>query len=251
MQEWFGPGAGFASAFTMQEVSHRPEVLAGMVEVQQLRCAGPPIRHHVPDPGRAIGHDQHVPTARQSVAQGFPMQPPPQLQRFVSPDAFHAALDAEVRKHDPSHRPIADGSDIAAWGQAHLPFLRRFLPYEYGVPGERWLNILMNRIDPQLFSACFMSWASELRADAPALLALDGKTSRRTHDRSAGKAALHLVSGLDLQTSRGRQQYIDAGAKLDKANALPARYPISNFLGKHDTPGQQAGDLLAGISFGD
>ena len=87
-----------------------------------------------------------------------------------------------------------DFDDIAAWGQAHLPFLRRFLPYEHGVPGERWLNILMNRIDPQLFSACFMSWASELRPDAPELLALDGKTSRRTHDRSAGKAALHLVS---------------------------------------------------------
>jgi predicted transposase YbfD/YdcC len=87
-----------------------------------------------------------------------------------------------------------DFDDIAAWGQAHLPFLRRFLPYEHGVPGERWLNILMNRIDPELFSACFMAWASELRPDAPALLALDGKTSRRTHDRSAGKAALHLVS---------------------------------------------------------
>ena len=43
--------------------------------------------------------------------------PPPQLPHFVSPDDFHAALDAEVRKGDPSHRPIADGSDIAAWGQ--------------------------------------------------------------------------------------------------------------------------------------
>lgn len=36
-----------------------------------------------------------------------------------------------------------DFDDIAAWGEAHLPFLRRFLPYEHGVPGERWLNILM------------------------------------------------------------------------------------------------------------
>jgi predicted transposase YbfD/YdcC len=87
-----------------------------------------------------------------------------------------------------------DFDDIAAWGEAHLPFLRRFLPFDHGVPGERWLNILMNRIDPELFSACFMGWANELRPDAPDLLALDGKTSRRTHDRSAGTAALHLVS---------------------------------------------------------
>ncbi len=87
-----------------------------------------------------------------------------------------------------------DFDDIAAWGEAHLDFLRRFLPFYHGVPGGRWLNILMNRIDPDLFSACFTSWACALRDDAPALIALDGKTSRRSHDRAAGKAALHLVS---------------------------------------------------------
>ncbi len=39
-----------------------------------------------------------------------------------------------------------------------------------------------------------MSWASELCPDAPSLIAVDGKTSRRSHDRAAGVAALHLVS---------------------------------------------------------
>jgi predicted transposase YbfD/YdcC len=87
-----------------------------------------------------------------------------------------------------------DFEDIAAWGEAHLGFLRRFLPFHHGVPCGRWLNILMNRIEPDLFSSCFMAWACALRADAPALIALDGKTSRRSHDRAAGKAALHLVS---------------------------------------------------------
>lgn len=87
-----------------------------------------------------------------------------------------------------------DFDDIAAWGENHLPFLRRFLPYHHGVPGARWLNILLNRIDPELFSDCFMNWASELRPDARSLIAIDGKTSRRSHDRAAGKSALHLVS---------------------------------------------------------
>ncbi len=83
-----------------------------------------------------------------------------------------------------------DFDDIAAWGEAHLGFL----PFYHGVPGGRWLNILMNRIDPDLFSACFTSWACALRddapaliaLDAPALIALDGKTSRRSHDRAQG-----------------------------------------------------------------
>jgi predicted transposase YbfD/YdcC len=114
-----------------------------------------------------------------------------------------------------------DFNDIAAWGEAHLPFLRRFLPYEHGVPGERWLNILMNRIDPELFSACFMAWASELRSDAPELLALDGKTSRRTHDRSAGKAALHLVSAFATRERLVLGQEAVA-AKSNEIEAIPA-----------------------------
>lgn len=55
---------------------------------------------------------------------------------------------------------IADCDDheaIAEWGQTHLTFLRRVLPYHHGIPGARWLTILMNRIDPELFSSAFSS----------------------------------------------------------------------------------------------
>jgi len=83
---------------------------------------------------------------------------------------------------------------IAAWGQAHLEFLRRFLPYDWGVPSGRWLNIMMNRIDPALFEACFMDWVRACWPDPPDAIAIDGKTVRRSHDRSKGRAALHLVS---------------------------------------------------------
>jgi predicted transposase YbfD/YdcC len=87
-----------------------------------------------------------------------------------------------------------DYNDIVEWGQAHLPFLRRVLPYHHGLPCADWLRVLMNRIDPHLFSACFMSWVRDLRPDAPEFIAIDGKTSRRSHDRAAGQQALHLVS---------------------------------------------------------
>jgi hypothetical protein len=52
----------------------------------------------------------------------------------------------------------------------------------------------MNRIDPELFNACFSSWVAECWPDKPALVAIDGKTSRRSHDRKTGQKALHLVS---------------------------------------------------------
>src|SRR6185369_3893288 len=92
---------------------------------------------------------------------------------------------------------IADCDDydgIAAWGDAHLGFLRRFLPYHYGIPSGRWLNILMNRVDPELFSAAFSAWVRETWPDRLELVAIDGKTSRGSHDRGADKAPLHLVS---------------------------------------------------------
>jgi predicted transposase YbfD/YdcC len=87
-----------------------------------------------------------------------------------------------------------DYDDIVDWGEAHLSFLRRFLPYHHGLPCADWLRTLMNRIDPELFQACFIAWAREWRPGAPALVALDGKTSRRSHDRRRGREALHLVS---------------------------------------------------------
>ena len=87
-----------------------------------------------------------------------------------------------------------DYDGIGEWGAAHLDVLRRYLPYHHGVPCGRWLTVLMNRIDPGLFSAAFTAWVRETWPERPDLVAIDGKTSRRSHDRSAGKAPLHLVS---------------------------------------------------------
>jgi predicted transposase YbfD/YdcC len=83
---------------------------------------------------------------------------------------------------------------ISDWGRAHLEFLRRFLPFHWGVPSGRWLNIMMNRIDPVLFAACFMDWVIACWPEPLDAIAIDGKTVRRSHDRAKGRAALHLVS---------------------------------------------------------
>ncbi len=87
-----------------------------------------------------------------------------------------------------------DCDHIAAWGETHLEVLRRHLPYADGVPGGRWLTILMNRINPALFGAAFTAWVREAWPDRPEFLATDGKTSRRSHDRASGAEPLHLVS---------------------------------------------------------
>ena len=100
---------------------------------------------------------------------------------------------------------IADCDDydsIAPGVEAHLAFLRRSLPYDHGVPGGRWLTILINRIDPALFSAAFTAWVRETWPDRPDLVALDGKTSRtQPRPQRQAKQPLHLVSAF-ATTSR-------------------------------------------------
>lgn len=123
-----------------------------------------------------------------------------------------------------------DYEDIAAWGAAHLAFLRRFLPYAHGVPGERWLTILMNRINPALFAAAFADWVRDTWPDKAGLVAIDGKTSRRSNDRAAGAAPLHLVSAF-ATTAR---LVLAQEAVPDKASELAAIPPLLERLGAED-----------------
>ena len=114
-----------------------------------------------------------------------------------------------------------DYDDIAEWGKAHLDFLRSMSEFHYGIPCEDWLRVIMNRIDPALFSACFEAWVAERWPEAPSLVALDGKTSRRSHDEAAGRRALHLVSAF----ATNRHLVLGQEAVEEKSNeiiAIPA-----------------------------
>jgi predicted transposase YbfD/YdcC len=130
---------------------------------------------------------------------------------------------------------IADCDDydgIAEWGEAHLGFLRRFLSYHHGVPSGRWLNILMNRVDPGLFSAAFTAWVRETWPDRVELVAIDGKTSRGSHDRGAARAPLHLVSAFATTTRLvlGQEAVADNGNEITTIPLLIERLAASDGL---------------------
>ena len=114
-----------------------------------------------------------------------------------------------------------DYDDIVDWGEAHLSFLRLFCEFHHGIPCADWLRTVMNRIDPELFAACFSSWVAECWPDKPDLVAIDGKTSRRSHDHKREQKALHLVSAF-ATTDRLvlGQEAIDE--KSNEITAIPA-----------------------------
>ena len=111
-----------------------------------------------------------------------------------------------------------DYDEIALWGRTHLDFLRTLSEFHFGVPCEDWLRDLMNRIDPALFRACFEAWAAERWPRPPALVALDGKTSRGSRDEAGDRKALHLVSAF----ATDRDLVLGQEAAREKSNETTA-----------------------------
>jgi predicted transposase YbfD/YdcC len=113
-----------------------------------------------------------------------------------------------------------DFDDIVAWGKHHLAFLRRFSEFHHGIPCERWLRHLVNRIDPALFGRCFNSWIAALWPHRHEFIAIDGKTSRRTHDQRKGLKALHTLSAY-ATNARLTLAQLSVPEKTNEITAIP------------------------------
>ncbi len=94
-----------------------------------------------------------------------------------------------------------DYEGIADWGEAHLDFLRRLPALQSGRAGRALAHPADEPHRPQLFSAAFTARVRESWLERVDLVAMDGKTSRRSHDRKADRGPLHLVSAF-ATTSR-------------------------------------------------
>lgn len=113
-----------------------------------------------------------------------------------------------------------DFDDIVAWGKQHLDFLRRFSEFHFGIPCERWLRSLVNRLDPALFGRCFADWTAQLWPGRHDLIAIDGKTARRTHDRRKGLKALHTLSAY-ATNARLTLAQLSVPEKTNEITAIP------------------------------
>jgi predicted transposase YbfD/YdcC len=113
-----------------------------------------------------------------------------------------------------------DFDDIVAWGENNLDFLRGFSEFHFGIPCERWLRSLVNRIDPVLFGRCFRGWIAELWPGRHDLIAIDGKTARRTHDRRKGLKALHTLSAY-ATNARLTLAQLSVPEKTNEITAIP------------------------------
>src|SRR4051794_38954815 len=87
---------------------------------------------------------------------------------------------------------------IARWAALKEEFLLQVLDLPNGVPRKDVFRRVLMTLTPAAFRACFAQWLQSLRAAAVAetgveqpVLAVDGTTARRSHDRTQGLGALH------------------------------------------------------------
>ena len=90
----------------------------------------------------------------------------------------------------------ADGrQDVERFGRAKAAWFRQFLALPHGIPSHDTFGRVLALLDPPAFERCFRNWVAAICALLPGeIIAVDGKTLRRSPDRNAGLAALHLVS---------------------------------------------------------
>jgi predicted transposase YbfD/YdcC len=85
---------------------------------------------------------------------------------------------------------------VQTFGREEEAWLRTFLALPGGIPSHDTFGRVFARLDPEEFRRCFLSWVRAVTGTevTQGVVAIDGKTLRGSHDRRAGKAALHLVS---------------------------------------------------------
>lgn len=112
-----------------------------------------------------------------------------------------------------------DWQSVSQWAKAKLKWLLTFLDLPHGVPSHDTFCRLFAMIDPDAFEKCFLQWTADLMTTTGGkLIAIDGKTLRRSFDTANRKSAIHLVSAWCQQN----QLVLGQLATEEKSNEITA-----------------------------
>lgn len=114
---------------------------------------------------------------------------------------------------------------IALWAKTKRDWLRTLLELPHGIPSRDCIRRVLSALKPEAFQQCFQRWIADCQSgeldDAQRLIAIDGKTLRRSHDRRAGLGALHMVSAWASEQGLALGQ-LATEEKSNEITAIPA-----------------------------
>jgi predicted transposase YbfD/YdcC len=108
--------------------------------------------------------------------------------------------------------------DIARFGEKKIGLLRRFRPFCDGTPSHDHLGDIFATLDAVEFQRCFVAWVAALIGAPTDVIAIDGKTLRRSYQKKGAKAPIHMVSAF-----AARQRLVLGQVKVaEKSNEIVA-----------------------------
>lgn len=120
---------------------------------------------------------------------------------------------------------------IAKFGRTKRDWLARFLDLSSGIPSHDRFNAILAAIKPAEFEKCLLSWITALHEISDGqLIAIDGKTLRRSFDAANSKAAIHMVSAWATANHISLGQVV-VDAKSNEITAIPKLLEILEISG--------------------
>jgi predicted transposase YbfD/YdcC len=109
-------------------------------------------------------------------------------------------------------------TEISLFGVKKRDFLRRFRPFKDGTPDHGHLGYILAVLDAEQFQCCFVAWVAATTGMPEGVIAIDGKTVRRSAQKRNGKAAIHVVSAF----AAGQRLVLGQVKVAEKSNEIIA-----------------------------
>jgi predicted transposase YbfD/YdcC len=138
--------------------------------------------------------------------------------------------------------------DIARFGEKKLDLLRRFRPFRDGTPSHDHLGDIFATLDAEAFQRCFVAWVAALIGTPAEVIAIDGKTLRRSYQQKGAKAPIHMVSAFAARQRLvlGQVKVAEKSNEIIAISKLLAMMAIEGAVVTIDAIGCQR-DIAAGI----
>lgn len=161
-----------------------------------------------------------------SILEHFSTLPDPRIllkTRHRLVDIVTMALCAVIAGAD-------DWVEIAAYAKAKEGWFKEVLKFEGGIPSHDTFGRVFALLNPDAFAKCYIDWVRALVNIPDEVVAIDGKTLRRSHDRANGKSAIHMVNAWALHHGLVLGQ-VKTEAKSNEITAIPELLKLLDLKG--------------------
>jgi predicted transposase YbfD/YdcC len=106
-------------------------------------------------------------------------------------------------------------------GEERIDFIRRFFPFEHGVPSHQTIARVFSILKPKSFEQFFLKWSAILNgSNEGKQVAFDGKALRGSYDTSSGKKALHILNACAVESGICLAQ-LEVDTKTNEITTVP------------------------------